>query len=309
MSEQLIFSDTFAAMGNHCDVVLPGLDAEEAKTVFQQVKSRVEAIEMVTSVFQPFSEVHQINQTKVDEWVEVSETFWDILQLSSQFYQLSNGAFDVTVAPLHRLWSENTNPDEKQMAEAKAQSGFDKVEMDEENRRIRFIAEGVELDFGLLEQAYALEQVKPVLEQEGIHNAIVSFSEKVVLALGNHPSGEPWPIGIRNARNVHQFVYLFPASNEFVVNLGTRFVRDDDQGTQTRTIISPADATAVTDECIVAVKSVSPVMGTFVALCWMVLPENDREIVAGQLENIEIFRADYLEDDIRTKAEILGKKA
>jgi FAD:protein FMN transferase len=51
----------------------------------------------------------------------------------------------------------------------------------------------------------------------------------------------------------------------------------------------------------VSVKAESASLAAFMANVWLILPENDKSLLADQILNIEIFEAEYLADDIRTK--------
>ncbi|HYQ56539.1 MAG TPA: FAD:protein FMN transferase, partial [Draconibacterium sp.] len=97
MTEPTIFSDTFLAFGSHCDVVLPDVEAEEAKKIFQQLKNEIEQLENIISRFSLMSSIHDVNQTQKDIWIDVPAEFWEILTIANDFFQMSQGAFDVTV--------------------------------------------------------------------------------------------------------------------------------------------------------------------------------------------------------------------
>jgi thiamine biosynthesis lipoprotein len=306
MSEPIIFSDTFLAMGAPCDVVLPNVDANFAKEVFQRVKTEVEQLESTISRYAMLSSIWELNNTPKNEWVSVSNELWELLMICSDFYEMSNGAFDITVAPLIALWKENEAPSEEEIENARKKCGFDKIELDVENQKFRFTEDGMELDFGAVEKGYALDIIKPILIDLGVKSAIVSFQEDVVLALGNHPNGEYWPLGVRNQRNPEEFNHVFSTSNQMITTTGTVFIRDDGEGIKRREIVSPASGLLIQGDKTVSVKSDSATIGEFIANVWLILPENDKEILAENFKNMEILEVEYLEDDIRTKLSILN---
>uniref|UniRef100_UPI003217564F FAD:protein FMN transferase n=1 Tax=uncultured Draconibacterium sp. TaxID=1573823 RepID=UPI003217564F len=304
MPESTIFSDTFLAMGAPCDVVLPEVESTFAKEIFQKIKTEIEQLENNISRFSTLSAIWKVNNTPKDEWIPVSLETWEILKICKDFFEMSNGAFDITTAPLSSLWTENETPTIEEIENAKEKCGFDKIELDEDNKSIRFTADDMELDFSAIEKGFALDILKPMLIDMGVKNAIISFQEEAVLALGNHPGGDVWPLGIRNQKKPMEFNHVFPTSNQSVVTAGTVFIRDDGEGIQKRQIISPATGTLIEGDKTVSVKSESATMGAFISTIWLILPENDKEILAGNFENIEIMEVDYLEDDIRTKLSI-----
>jgi thiamine biosynthesis lipoprotein len=308
MTEPTIFSDTFLAFGSHCDVVLPDLEADTAKKIFQQIKAEMEQLESTISRFSLLSDIHELNQAGKGVWMDVSGELWEIITIASDFNQMSQGAFDVSLFPLQSLWVEKETLDENELREARQKCGFDKIELDIDNKRLRFKEEGVELDFGAIEKGYALDLIKPLLIELGAHDAIVSFEEDVVLALGNHPAGTEWPLGIRNQQQPNEFVHVFEVSGQTVYTTGTVYIRDDGEGMKTRKIISPATGLPVEGKRTVSVKADSATMAAFIANIWLILPENDKAIISNQLSNIEILEVEYSEDDVKTTTTIIEKE-
>jgi len=309
MIEPTIFSDTFYAMGSHCDVVLPNVDADFAKRIFQQIKKEVDLLETTISRHSLVSSIWEFNQAPKSEWIDVEDELWEILSISNDFYQISNGAFDVTVAPLQRLWFEKVQPEEQELETVREKCGFDKIEFDTENQRIRFKQDEMELDFGSIEKGFALDIIRPMLLDEGVKQAIVSFDQDVVLAIGFHPNGESWPIGIRNQQKPNDFLQVFQVSGQTVTTSGTTFIRDDGEGMKSRIVISPATGLPVEGTKTVSVKSASATMGAFISTIWLILPENDKAILADQFSGIEILECEYKENDVITKLTILEKEA
>lgn len=310
MSEPTIFSDTFLAMGAHCDVVLPNMQAENAKEIFQLIKTEVEKLEQSISRFNPVSSIWELNAAPQNEWVSVPDTIWDLLTIAYDFYQMSNGAFDITAGPLYTLHINCEEPLKENIDETLIKSGFNQVKIDFEKQQIQFTQDGMEFDFSAIEKGYALDLLKPMLIEKGIKDCIVSFEEDVVLAMGTHPAGEYWPIGVRNQQNPNEFLHVFPVENQSVVSNGTVYIRDDGEGMKERLVISSADGELVKGRKTVSVKADSATLAGFLAQTWLILPENDRSVLADQLKNIEILEIEYLTDDIKTKHSILeGEKA
>ncbi len=308
MTEPAIFSDTFLAFGSHCDVVLPNLEADTAKNIFQQIKADIEQLESTISRFSLLSDIHEVNQTEKDVWMEVPDELWEILTIANDFNQMSQGAFDITMFPVQSLWVEKEDVEEKDLEESLQKCGFDKIELDLDNKRLRFKEDGVELDFGAIEKGFALDLVKPLLIDLGVKDAIISFEEDVVLALGNHPAGTDWPLGIRNQQQPNEFAHVFEVSDQTVYTTGTVYIRDDGEGMKDRKIISPATGIPVEGKRTVSVKADSATMGAFIANIWLILPENDKAIISNQLRDVEILEVEYTDDDVKTKTTIIEKE-
>ena len=309
MSEPVIFNDAFLAMGTQCELVLLNVDENKARDIFAKAKAEVGRIEDLLNRFIVNSSANKLANAPLNEWIKVDDELWDILTICYDFYQISSGAFDITVAPIVALWEEKKTPSEQEIEAAKLHYGFDKVEFDFDKQKIRIADAGFVFDFGAIEKGYALDVLKPKLAEWGVKDAIVSFGEDAVLALGTHPNGGDWPIGIRNQRQPLDFVHVFAASNQTVSSFGEAEKPGiSDEATKTYTI-SPVSGQAITEPRTISVKSDSGMVGAFMATCFLVLDENDRAILSENFKLMEIFEATYLENDIQSKLSIINENS
>lgn len=305
MDNGKVYSNSFLAMENRCDVVLANVEQKKAEQIFQLVKKEVEDIELSFNRFLPHSSIAEINSFKKDLWIELPDEIWDILTICYDFYQMSNGAFDITVTPLIDLWKDVESPGDEEIQKARNKSGFDKVEFDFDNRKIKFIEDEIQFDFGAIEKGIALDTLKPILIDQGIVSAILSCGESSILAIGAHPNGENWPLGIRNNYRINEFVHYFSAKDECVTTSGSILYSDESVVERRNHIISPATGLTVSENKTISVKSESAIMGEFLSTTWMILPENDRLILSEKLRNIEILEVEYFKNDFKTKLTIL----
>ena len=258
------------------------------------------------SRFIPDSPLTVLNRSDKNRWIQVPHELWDILTISYDFYQISNGAFDITASPLIQLWKKNKNPLEQEIEKARETSGFDKVEFDFENRQIRFLVDNIEFDLGAIGKGIALDAIKPVILNQGINNGIVSFGESSVLALGNHPNGEKWPMGIRNTFNLKEYIHVFAASNETITTSGTILNSDSGEVLHRNHIISPATGYPIEVRRNISVKSESATMGEFLSTTLLILPEVDKDILLDKIKDMEILEVEYsAENEYKTKLTLI----
>ncbi len=306
MSQTTIFSDSFFAMGTRCDVVFISVQQEMADRVFQLVKKEITSLEYRLSRFIPDSPLSMLNRAEKDNWIRVPDDLWDVLTICYDFYQISNGAFDITASPLIQLWKKNNVPTNEEVKEAKKLCGFEKVELDIENKRIRFLENHIEFDLGAIGKGIALDSVKPLILNQGVKSGIVSFGESSILALGNHPNGEKWPLGIRNPYDLNEYIHVFFASGETITTSGTILNSDDGEVIHRNYIVSPASGYPVKIKKNVSVKSKTAALGEFLSTVLLILPENDQLILTNKMRNIEILQVEYSEqNEAKTKLTLI----
>lgn len=306
MNQQSVFSDSFFAMGTRCDVVFLSPDQQHAQQVFQTVQHEIKNLEFRMSRFIPDSPLSVINRTGKKKWIPVSEDLWNIITICYDFYHMSNGAFDITASPMIQLWKKDHVPTEKEIEKAKNLSGFDKVEFDFESRRIRFLVDELEFDLGAIGKGIALDAIKPLVLEQGINNGIVSFGESSIMALGIHPKGDKWPLGIRNSFDLNEYIHVFSASNETITTSGTILNSDTGEVVRRNHIISPATGYPVETSKNISVKSESATMGEFLSTTLLILPEDDQEILLAEMKNLEILEVEYSEEnEYKTKLTLI----
>jgi thiamine biosynthesis lipoprotein len=134
--------------------------------------------------------------------VIASEDLFRVLKMSREFFSATDGAFDVSVAPLSFLWKEairdTSLPDPVAIDEARRRVGMDYVYMDEETRRVRLLKDGVKLDLGALAKGYAIDRAVARLKEADITSVLVNAGGSVY-CLGDN-NGKPWRVAIRDPR-------------------------------------------------------------------------------------------------------------
>jgi thiamine biosynthesis lipoprotein len=112
----------------------------------------------------------------------------------------TNGAFDITIAPLVRCWGfmggTGSMPEPAAVAQARASVGMPQVELDAEKLTVRFARPGVMLDFGAIGKGYAIDRAVALLREAGVTSALIHGGTSTAFALGTQPGGARWKIAI-----------------------------------------------------------------------------------------------------------------
>ena len=131
--------------------------------------------------------------------MRVSADLFDVLERSKRMYERSGGAFDVTIAPVGRLWRrarrDRKLPDPARIAEARQLVGSDKMVLDSKARTVRLIKPGMKLDVGGIAKGYAAQAALDVLKAAGIRRALVGGAGDIVVG-DPPPDAEGWKVAI-----------------------------------------------------------------------------------------------------------------
>jgi thiamine biosynthesis lipoprotein len=167
---------------------------ENGKSFNSEIKEILESVNCSLSMFNDSSIISKINR---NEDVETDSLFEKVFLKAQEISQKTNGAFDITVAPLVNLWGfglkncENVN--EEAINSALQFVGYQSIKL--ENRRIVKQNLQTMLDASAIAKGFACDLAADFLKKRGIKNFCVEIGGEVVVA-GKNPSGEEWKIGI-----------------------------------------------------------------------------------------------------------------
>lgn len=217
-------SPNYFLMDTTLQILIREKNDEKAKEHVAAALKRVKKIEAETSRFKKESEVSKINRNAGSMPVKVSKDTFDIIKQSIQYSEITGGAFDITVAPISKLWGFYSKkyriPSPQEIEEARKLVGYRNIILDEQNQAVILPQKGQEIDLGAMAKGYATREMCKVLEQRGVRNALVNFGGTVG-AIGKRSKEKEWLIGIKNPRgSLNDFVGEMTLKDSFVSTSG-----------------------------------------------------------------------------------------
>ena len=186
-------------MGTLVRITLYAPGEQAAKDAFRAAFDRIRELDGILSDYRPDSELNEITKAAVGRAVPVSPDLFAVLAASQQLAIATAGAFDITQAPIIRLWRDARKtgllPDRPALQEASSRSGFRKLHLDAGQRTVTFEMAGMALDVGAIGKGYAASEAIEVLSGHGVRSALVAISGD--LAFSQAPPGQRgWRIAI-----------------------------------------------------------------------------------------------------------------
>lgn len=291
-----IYHNRFRAMGTRFYALLPDLDQTQGEQVFNKIKKEVERIESRLSWFRADSELSRINEMAAHKPVELDDELLDILLVCQTCWELTDGLFDITLRPLLNYWRSEgiEHSDESEFLQIKEQTGQEHIQIDEERRLVTFDQEGIEIDLGGFGKGYALEKVKEMLIDMKVKRAFISFGESSILALGDHPAGGDWKIGINNYLKPGSSVYEFKVSDGSVSTSSNFHLKDDGSLEKHSHIIDPMTGEPPESLRSVSVHFSSAVVAEMMSTAFLICKDDKRIAeVVKKYQGMEAIRVDY----------------
>jgi FAD:protein FMN transferase len=244
-------------MASPFKIVLYSTDAEFARRASRAAYDRIATRDAALSNYNPYSELSRLSQTAVGRPVPVSHDLFDVLERSKRIFERSNGAFDVTISPVGRLWRrarrDRKLPDPARLAEARQLVGCDKMILDPVARTVKFKMSGMKLDVGGIAKGYASQAALDVLKTAGIQRALVAGAGDIVVG-DPPPDARGWSIAVAPVvpdKTGPPLVLLLANAAVSTSGDAERFVIID--GHRYSHIINPATGMAVEDRASVTV--------------------------------------------------------
>jgi len=193
------FTFTEPHMGTMFKIVFYAADEPTANRATKDAFQRIAALDAMMSDYRPSSELMQLCQKAGGAPVSVSEPLFFVLARAQEVSRLSDGAFDVTVGPVVRLWRRARKtqqlPDPEKLARARSLVGYQNIRLNERERTVQLLKPGMQLDLGGIAKGYAADEGLRVLKEHGITRALVAAGGDIAVS-GPPPDAEGWTIGI-----------------------------------------------------------------------------------------------------------------
>ncbi len=189
------------AMGTRWEMVLREKSAFYLQGVGEAAFEELDRLEGQLSFYRENSDISDLNRRAFREPVLLEPRLFTLFQRAKQLHEQSGGAFDLTMGPLLRAWGfvggRGEMPEEAAIQKARDRVGMEFLELNQEDRSVRFRREGMEVDLGAIGKGYALDAIMEHLREMEVTSALVHGGTSSVSALGSAGKGEEgWPIAI-----------------------------------------------------------------------------------------------------------------
>jgi FAD:protein FMN transferase len=194
------------AMGATFTIDLYGRDKRVMQTAANRALAEAARIDRMLSNYQPDSELSRVNRRAAAGPVKISRELFDLLTACLAYSRASQGAFDITVAPLMKIWGFYKDsghlPRRSEVTAALGQIGYRNIELDAASHTVRFARCGVGLDPGGVGKGYAVDKMVGVLKEYGIERALVSAGGSSIYGMGAPPDNpRGWEVRIRDPKD------------------------------------------------------------------------------------------------------------
>src|ERR1700686_844021 len=178
----------------------PGHATDAIEKAFQEIVR----LDDLLSDYKPDSALSTLNRSAHFHAEKVPSDLYQVIDQAVQFSRLSDGKFDISIAPLVNLWKAALRgegmPSPAQQEKVRSCVGYEKIELTPPDQ-ISFHSSCLQLDLGAIGKGYAVDRAAEVLHSLGIRDALVNAGGSTVFAMGSPPDQAAWLVHLRDPSN------------------------------------------------------------------------------------------------------------
>lgn len=164
------------------------------KNLQKEIEAQLKSVNDALSMFDKKSIITAVNN---NEPVKLNDMFVNVFKLAQSISEDTDGAFDITVAPLVNAWGfgykSGALPSQQDIDSIRAFVGYQKVKLS--GMRIQKEDARLTLDCSAIAKGYGTDVVARYFLREGIKNFMVEIGGEIVTH-GVNPKRQQWSIGI-----------------------------------------------------------------------------------------------------------------
>ena len=245
------------AMHTHIELLLTGLEREQGEKFALEAEQRIKDMERRFNRHDMKSPLAVLNSRAAAESVEVDDELFMALELCEVFRVATRGYFSVAT---------NT-------------AGVERTPyvLDGATHSVKFTTNGVQLDMGGFAKGFALDQVLKLSRESGAASALLNFGNSSVAAVGHHPYGEWWAVGVENIAQRGTLAYEVHLCDA-AMSVSGRTPAGEYH------IVDPHTGLKVAQDGMIVVEGRSALVAEVLSTALYAAPQSEREAIMQQFE-------------------------
>lgn len=292
---QTRFEYSEVAMGVRARIVLYATDEATAQKAARAAYDRIAVLEEIMSDYRPDSELMRLSAKSGGPAVKVSPELLFILQKSQELAKRSDGAFDVTVGPVVKLWRKarkaGVMPPKEELDAARKLVGWRKLHIDPKGGLVRLDTPGMQLDLGGIAKGYGCDEAIRTLKANGIKSALVEMGGDIVVS-DAPPGKKGWEIEVANATDPAQSfdkLRMLTLSNAAVSSSGDTEQFVEIGGKRYSHIVDPKTGLGLTDRIAVTIIAPNGTTSDGLSTAISVLGETKGRALAKTYPGVSVY--------------------
>jgi len=280
-------------MGTVIEITLVSEDEEAAQKASLQAFQEIRRIEQLMSPWIETSDVSRLSRSSGKEWAKVSPETFEVIQRVQKISELSDGAFDITIAPLLPLWRKaretGVPPPSEEVKKVLDLVNFRNL-LIRPDGKVFLKKKGMAIDLGGIAKGYAVDRAFGILASLGYKNLIINAGGD--LRTKGFKNNQPWSIGIQHPRSAEKVMATVSVSDSAIATSGDYEKYFLHQGKRYHHILNPKTGFPADGCQSVTILSKEGMMADALATAVFVLGTEKGYTLCQRLEGVECLIVD-----------------
>ena len=178
----------------------------EKNQISDDIDEILSEINQSMSTYIKESELSNINFSTISGWQSISDDLFEVIDHAINVSLKTNGAFDITIAPLVNLWGfgpdklQNKIPTDEIIELTKKNTGYKKISIDKSLKKISKLDPNLHIDLSGIAKGFAVDKIARYLDKRGFKNYLIEIGGELI-GKGLNKDNEIWQIGIEDPNN------------------------------------------------------------------------------------------------------------
>jgi thiamine biosynthesis lipoprotein len=292
--------ETRTQLGTLVSITVVHPHRAEAQAMVAAAFTEMERLEALLSRHRPDTPLSRLNRAGVLS--EPPMELVGVLRRAAEYSALSDGAFDVTIAPLLDLYRSSfattaAPPPRPAVQDALSLVGYQDLQVDED--RVAFNRPGMTVTLDGIAKGYVIDRTKEVLEQHGADQVLVNAGGDMA-SVGAGPEHDAWVVPIQDPRDADRHVGVLRLRGESAATSGD-YIQRFTEDRRLHHILDPGTGESPTHTSAVTVVTPSAMEADALSTAAFVLGPNDGLRLLTQTDGVEGMIVTKEQDLVKTE--------
>ncbi len=285
-------------MGSPLNITIFSEDSAKASFLAKKSFQIADSLNLIFSDYLENSELNNLSKTAgTNTLMPVSPALWDIVKQSVEASQKCNGAFDISVGSIVKLWrkarKKKVLPDKNILKKSLQSIGYQYIILDSATHSIKLLRRNTLLDLGGIAKGYVAQSIVDFCKKQGIEKGLVDAGGDLAM------TGKDWRIGISIPNSEELVQGFLVLQNQAVATSGNMYQFIEIEGKKYSHIVNPHTGLGLTHQRNVTVIAPDGATADWLATACSVLSVRKALKLIKKMPNCELLMLEIQKGKLR----------